>query len=161
MAAACVVRASPAYLGLATKVISEHEASSIPRTPVTSMLPSPRNSAPSRSATSASFMQVIVMEHALLTGASKSGLVTLPVSGRLFGEQIRLHRLQAGLVAARGEGMDDSQNGQLANGTARDVNPLRVGAGIGRYQEQADPIHQRAVVAGYAFQFLAIAERNA
>src|SRR5258708_27353996 len=61
-AAALVLRASPAYFGLATKVISEAPASSIPFTPVISSSASPRSSAPSRLASSPSFIVEIVTE---------------------------------------------------------------------------------------------------
>src|SRR5579863_5575971 len=63
-AAALVLRASPAYLGLATKVISEGPASSIPFTPLISNSASPRSSAPSRLASSPSFIEEIVTEWA-------------------------------------------------------------------------------------------------
>ena len=58
-------------------------------------------------------------------------------------------------------GVDYAEDGQFANGASRDEDALGVGAGVGRRQEQSGPVDQRAVVAGEALQFIAVAEGEA
>jgi hypothetical protein len=56
---------------------------------------------------------------------------------------------------------DDAEHGQFADGAARDEDALRVGAGIGRGEQQPRAVDQGAVVGGDAFQFVAVAEGEA
>src|SRR5579863_4929268 len=131
-AAAQVLRARPAYLGLATKVISAEPASSIPLTPVISSSALPRSSAPSRLATSPSFIVGIVTEFA-------ATLARLLRFG-LRREELGLARLRP---APTPGGADQAHHLQRLNGLPGNVDTLSIRPGVRRGHQQACTSDQR------------------
>src|SRR5580704_6658132 len=152
-AAACDLRARPAYLGLATKVISEGPASSIPFTPVTSSSGSPRSSAFSRLANSPSFIETIVTEG---PGAGGRGWLRRL---RIVGEQFRLFlRLGTRFRPFPGWPANESHNLQGLDRLAGQIDTLGIGAHVGRGQQQAGALDQGTIIGRQSFQFLAVGE---
>src|ERR1019366_2913762 len=147
-AAAAVVLAAAAYLGLATKVICPGPASSIPVTPVISASGSAFSSvAPSAEAISASFIVGISRDRgtSLLTSTSpKQRYLT-----RVFWTAAAALRF---LVA------DDSYYRHFRQRRAGHKNPLRVGARIGRNNGKAVAPFLQQIVGHHALNRLVIAE---